>query len=831
MQVKVKAHTMHTKDGRTVQVRESTSSRADSKKIAMNLAGVEAHEHEEKEKEQKKKPAGSSKGHGWENQPGQRSIFDALEETTGKRHDPGDKRKIKKTPDAHESQLSLFGPTPTAPEKQPAQRSIFDAIREQGMNKSILDILDELEKAIVQVKQHERKTKTGATVQVMQHERNILTSGEKKDLVSELASKIGKKGGAHVKGMPANHVHHLARALAKHTGKTVHMQAHSEGGYTLSHEKPEGVGHLAVTEHDTTIMHPDHGSVTVSHSEARKVLKRADKKPQEEKETEENKPEPKQEEATQKAEEKRGGNNRKKTQSSEQIQAKIDKLSAQQTTASDREKTKHWPGGSVGEVSAREMRGRAKKIDDTIDRAKKIVELEQKKKIAEANEHRNSDEFKAKQAKLSEARDNIEQVARSLPVGSSVYVKQLENNYKIVKHNDKTMTIQASFGNMAIPYRFSDGKNNVIPTSEQLKEWQAKKSQEHATDKSETVKPTQKSEDKPKKAESDDKAGGGREMVEQSRTREYDRAFIKEPTKKREQFDRIREKSLENRVEKAHANRLHFQSAIEKRDLKEKIEREDSEGRPIKDRPSGPVAADYSKPVLISYDQKAKKPIHGWHPVKIEGQAAHSNGWFALLGDAKSGSSKYLKGNEYDLSSHIHKPGEGRLLKPVGWSRGYSFGDNSENIWFHDGSSINAGIYDHIRKQYPGADFFLDTGKEHGAITVVSGNKVVGVVSKNKVPPPPGIEKLVKDSNMQKSVLSNHVQYGELADAYKAIAQDTYDRMERLSALDKLDDRQAFALEKSVSLAIRSSADATSRAENIGAHAYILDALRRRSTR
>jgi hypothetical protein len=128
-----------------------------------------------------------------------------------------------------------------------------------------------LSKAVIQVKAHVRNGKA-----VMQHERNILTSGEKKDMVTALAHKLKGGGKGHI-ALAGPQAHHAARAIAKHTGKAVHVTQAKGGGYHVSHHAPAGKSHMTVTAKATTVHHPEHGSVEVTHAEARHTLRKADR--------------------------------------------------------------------------------------------------------------------------------------------------------------------------------------------------------------------------------------------------------------------------------------------------------------------------------------------------------------------------------------------------------------------------------------------------------------------------------------------------------------------------------------------------------------------------
>ena len=97
----------------------------------------------------------------------------------------------------------------------------------------IFETLDDLEKALIWVKEHQRKN--GTTVKG--HHRNVQTKAERKELIEHIAQRMA--GGEHV--AHANHASAIgaARNINKTTGKAVHAYQHDDGTWRTSHELPE----------------------------------------------------------------------------------------------------------------------------------------------------------------------------------------------------------------------------------------------------------------------------------------------------------------------------------------------------------------------------------------------------------------------------------------------------------------------------------------------------------------------------------------------------------------------------------------------------------------
>ena len=102
---------------------------------------------------------------------------------------------------------------------------------EKGM--SAADALDELLKALIWVKEHQRAN--GTTVKA--HQRNVQTKAERDELVMAIAKRMAD--GEHV--THANHASAIvsARAIAKQTGKQVHAYQDHNGLWRTAHGVPE----------------------------------------------------------------------------------------------------------------------------------------------------------------------------------------------------------------------------------------------------------------------------------------------------------------------------------------------------------------------------------------------------------------------------------------------------------------------------------------------------------------------------------------------------------------------------------------------------------------
>lgn len=128
----------------------------------------------------------------------------------------------------------------------------------------------DLIKALIQVRQHTRKD--GTTVRA--HQRNIMTHGEKKDLVSKMAAALAKHGKLDVSEHSAHHVHKAAAEVARQTGKHVVIHRDADGKLHVQHDHPGDKPHMAVFRDGKTLVHDGQGgSQEVTHHEAQRALR------------------------------------------------------------------------------------------------------------------------------------------------------------------------------------------------------------------------------------------------------------------------------------------------------------------------------------------------------------------------------------------------------------------------------------------------------------------------------------------------------------------------------------------------------------------------------
>ncbi len=126
----------------------------------------------------------------------------------------------------------------------------------------------DLIKALIQVRQHTRKDGT----MVRAHQRNIMTHGEKKDLVSKMAAALAKHGKLDVSGHSAHHVHKAAAEVARQTGKHVVIHRDADGKLHVQHFTPGGP-HMVVFHNGVTRVDNGNKYQEVPHHEAERALR------------------------------------------------------------------------------------------------------------------------------------------------------------------------------------------------------------------------------------------------------------------------------------------------------------------------------------------------------------------------------------------------------------------------------------------------------------------------------------------------------------------------------------------------------------------------------
>jgi hypothetical protein len=128
----------------------------------------------------------------------------------------------------------------------------------------------DLIKALIQVRQHTRKDGT----MVRAHQRNILTHGEKKDLVGKMAAALRAHGKLDVSEHSAHHVHKAAVEVARKLKRHVMIHRDADGKLYVQHNHPGNTPHMMVyPDLMTAVRDGKGGSQEVYHEDAQRALR------------------------------------------------------------------------------------------------------------------------------------------------------------------------------------------------------------------------------------------------------------------------------------------------------------------------------------------------------------------------------------------------------------------------------------------------------------------------------------------------------------------------------------------------------------------------------